>query len=119
MLFHKYQTWRKQKNIEKGYLEDRPISEEEQQSKLIKYDTPLSDYMDIVIIYGYAIIFGSNFVFTSFLFLLLIIIQIRVDAWKLCNINQRPFPEPANSIGAWHNIIQVISIFGAITILEY
>ena len=29
------------------------------------------------------------------------VIEIRTDAFKMCRIYQRPFAQPANSIGAW------------------
>jgi len=29
------------------------------------------------------------------------VIEIRTDAFKMCRIFQRPFAQPANSIGAW------------------
>ena len=115
MLLTKYKTWSEKRAIEKKYHEERVVSEEEWESKLSKYDTPLSDYMEVVILYGYVILFGSSFAFTPFLFLVLVAVEIRVDAWKLCNLTQRPYPEATNSIGAWLSIIQIMSIVGAIT----
>ena len=91
------------------------LSEQEKESNLEFYDTPLSDYMEVVISYGYVILFASSFPFTSSLFLIMIILEIRVDAWKLCVVSQRPFPEPASSIGVWLYIIQVMSVVGAVT----
>lgn len=37
------------------------------------------------------------------------VIELRTDAFKMCRIFQRPFAEPANSIGAWQVSISLLS----------
>ena len=115
LLMTKYNTWKENKAIVEKYGQLITVSEEERQAKLSKYDTPLSDYMEVVIAYGYVILFGACFPFTSILFLLLIVIEVRVDAWKLCTLTQRPFPEASNSIGVWITILEIMSVIGAMT----
>lgn len=115
MLMTKYSKYKENKAILEKFGEEKKLSNEEEQAKLGQYDTPLSDYMEVVIAYGYVILFGASFPLTATLFLVLIIVEIRVDAWKLCTVTQRPFPEATNSIGVWLYIIQVMSVVGAIT----
>lgn len=91
------------------------ISQEERESKLSTYETPLDDYMEVVIAYGYIVLFGVAFPFTPLLGLLLTVVELRVDAWKLCNLTRRPFPDIADSIGVWMKIMQTIAVIGCAT----
>jgi hypothetical protein len=88
------------------------LKNEEKQALLENYDKPLDDYMEIVIGFGYVILFGVAFPVVPILALVLAVIEIRVDAWKLCNLTRRPFPVQNNSIGIWHDIIQTVSFVG-------
>jgi len=88
------------------------LRKEEKQALLSEYDKPLDDYMEIVIGYGYAILFGAAFPLVPAMALILSVLEIRVDAWKLCNLTRRPFPVQNNSIGIWHEIIQTVSYVG-------
>lgn len=115
MIMTKIKVWREKKASEEKFGVELELSEEEKQAKLSDYDTPLNDYMEVVISYGYVILFGASFPLTAALFLVLIIVEIRVDAWKLCTLTRRPFPDTADSIGVWFFIIQVMSVVGAIT----
>ncbi|OMJ92465.1 hypothetical protein SteCoe_4807 [Stentor coeruleus] len=115
MIMTKIDVWREKRESEEKFGIEQELSEEEKQAKLCNYDTPLSDYMEVVISYGYVIIFGASFPLTAALFLVLIIVEIRVDAWKLCTLTRRPFPDTADSIGVWFYIIQIMSVVGAIT----
>ena len=71
--------------------------------------------MELVINFGYIVMFSSAFPMVPFLFLFYNIIEIRVDAFKLCNLNKRPYPSFANTIGYWKDILRFISLLGALT----
>ena len=88
------------------------LKREEKQALLESYDKPLDDYMEIIIGYGYVILFGVAFPIVPTLALILSVLEIRVDAWKLCNLTRRPFPVQNNSIGIWLDIIQTVSFIG-------
>ena len=100
-------------------LEGRHISENltppEEQAKLPDYETPLDDYMELIINYGYVVMFSVAFPLFPFVSFLLNILEVRVDAYKLCFLTKKPYPAPANSIGKWEVIIRTISIVGALT----
>ena len=87
----------------------------EMQAQLDPYDTPMEDYMEMLCQYGYIVLFSSVFPIVSFLALLEILIEIRVDAWKLCTLNRKPFPYRTDSIGIWHLIIVTVSYIGIAT----
>lgn len=88
---------------------------EEYEFNLSPYETPLDDYMEVIIGYGYVALFALSFPFSPLLALFLCVIELRVDAWKLCRVSRRIFPTQDNSIGVWLSIIQVISFIGAAT----
>jgi len=91
------------------------MSYTEEQSKHYQYETPMSDYMELVIQYGYVILFSSSFALTPLLAYILNLFEVRVDAFKLCYLTRRPYPQMAENIGIWYLIIQCIAWAGIIT----
>ncbi|OMJ67651.1 hypothetical protein SteCoe_35128 [Stentor coeruleus] len=85
------------------------------QSKYEPYENPIEDYMEMALQFGFIALFGSSFPLLPILAFIEIILEIRVDAWKLCNITRRPDPVQCGTIGIWKNIIVFITYFGAIT----
>ena len=61
-------------------LHNLTLSPEEYQIIFDEYDEPLDDYMEIVIGYGYLVLFGFAFPFTPLMALFLCVIELRVDA---------------------------------------
>ena len=100
----KWANYKERKEIEKQNNEDHQqrrldITPIEEEAKLAVYETPLDDYMELIINYGYVVMFSVAFPLFPFFSLLLNILEVRVDAFKLAHLSQRPFPAPANSIG--------------------
>ena len=60
-----------------------------------------ADYLELFLQFGYTFLFSSAYPMAAFWALLNNVIEMRTDAFKMCRIYQRPFAEPANSIGAW------------------
>lgn len=71
--------------------------------------------MEMVCQYGYVVMFSSAFPLISVLALVEILLEIRVDAWKLCHLTRRPFPQRAETIGIWYTILQIVSFMGITT----
>ena len=88
------------------------LNDIETESALNKYISPLHEYMSIIINYGYSLLFSTAFPLLSIFTLVLILIEIRVDAWKLCFMTRRPFPMQSNSIGIWVQITLALSVIG-------
>ena len=42
-------------------------------------------------------------------------IEIRVDAWKLCQVCRRPEPRSAEDIGTWQTILETITLCAVLT----
>ena len=87
----------------------------EKQGKLSDYESPLDDYMEMIIQFGYVALFGISFPIIGLFALIEITLEIRVDAWKLCKLTKRPEPQRAEDIGVWKSIIVIISYVGTIS----
>lgn len=91
------------------------ISSIENQASLASYEAPLDDYMEVVISYGYVILFSAAFPLVPLIAYICNSLELRIDAWKLCNLTRRPHPDVAGSIGMWGSIMRFICYAGAIT----
>lgn len=91
------------------------MSNVEEEAKLGDYDTPLADVMEIMITFGYVILFSASFPLLPMLAVIVIAFELRVDAWKLCYLTKRPYPEESKGIGLWYDILQVMSFLGVMT----
>ena len=99
--------------LKRAKLNNKDLTEEEIEVLKSTYDNPLDDYMEMVISYGYIVLFGVAFPFVPVMALFLALVEVRVDAWKLCHLTRRPFPARDNSIGIWIHIIEAVSYIGA------
>jgi anoctamin-8 len=120
-LMSKIKNWSEERRMQKK-RERHPdrvyrteMTDTEAQSKLGAYETPMSDYMEMVIQYGYVALFSAAFTLAPLLAYILNLFEIRVDAWKMCYLTRRPFPKRAQDIGIWFSIIQCIAYAGIIT----
>mmetsp|Transcript_245 Transcript_245/g.266 ORF Transcript_245/g.266 Transcript_245/m.266 type:complete len:770 (-) Transcript_245:224-2533(-) len=118
-------SWLDKRAEEKGIAEQKKkednnlIREEmfpsEANAKLEPYEGTLEDYLELVIQFGFVILFCSAFPLTPLFALLNNIYEIRIDAFKLCWLSQRPIPLRAEDIGTWSGIVKVMSILGVVT----
>jgi hypothetical protein len=132
----------KQQNEAKGVDPDE-ITDVERQYILDEYHVilgPFTDYASLIIQFGYATMFiaayplatfmsfVSNYVrkcFSCLLFLscliwslvlaLLLPLELRVDAWRLCQQCRRPEPRSVEDIGTWYTILEIVS-FAAVLV---
>lgn len=119
--FFKYRMWNEERNIAKKMKQNPTLitrtemTYTEFQSKLSPYETPMWDYMELVIQYGYVILFSAAFTLAPLLAFALNLFEIRVDAYKYSYLVRRPFPQPQENIGIWFVIIQAIAYSGIVT----
>jgi hypothetical protein len=108
-----------EKKIEKALETDKTLRafmyQVEQESKLEVYESPLDDYMEMVIQFGYVALFGASLPLVATLAFIEILLEIRVDAWKLSNLTRRPNPNRASDIGVWRSIIVTVAYAGVFT----
>jgi len=73
------------------------------------------DYLEMVVQFGYATLFSAAFLFAPLLACINNYVEIRVDAWKITSLCQRPLPKPAEDIGSWQTVMQIMGTAAVIT----
>ncbi|KAL5475674.1 hypothetical protein EMCRGX_G025519 [Ephydatia muelleri] len=74
-----------------------------------------SEYLELVIQYGFVTIFVAAFPLAPLFALLNNWIEIRLDAYKFCTLLRRPVAERAQDIGSWYAILDVVSKLSVVT----
>jgi hypothetical protein len=59
------------------------------------------DYSEMAIQFGYTTMFVAAFPLATVMAFVNNYVEIRVDAWKLCQVCRRPEPRSAEDIGTW------------------
>lgn len=65
--------------------------------------------------FGYVVLFASISPFASIAALINNIIEIRIDAYKLCCVYRRPFAKRAKNTGAWLLAFESLLVMSIIT----
>jgi hypothetical protein len=83
------------------------------QAKLDQYHaTDLNnDILDVILPMCFVIFFGMVFPLSVPLLLIVVLSQVRCDAWKLTHLFQRPYPALAKSLGVFDTFLEVCGIF--------
>jgi hypothetical protein len=83
----------------------------ETQAKLVPYESneAFEDYNELAIQFGFHNLFVVAFPLTPLLALVNNMVEVHVDAAKLCFGCRRPFPHPAKSIGVWFYIFRFMT----------
>jgi len=87
----------------------------ENQYILSPYDTPFDDYLEIALQFGYVTLFVAAFPLAPLLALLNNMIELWVDAQKICKMSRRPNLPRAQDIGTWLSIFTYVAYIGVIT----
>merc|ERR1719261_786837 len=69
----------------------------------------------MILQFGYATMFVTAFPLAPLLAVLNNFVEIRVDAYKLLSVTQRPSPKGAEDIGTWQYILELMSTASVIT----
>jgi len=67
----------------------------------IFFQSTFQDYLELYLQFGYVFLFSAVYPLAAFWAVVNNVIEMRTDAFKLCNLHQRPFVQTASSIGAW------------------
>ncbi|XP_055333125.1 anoctamin-10-like [Paramacrobiotus metropolitanus] len=123
----RYQKWQLQRELRKenkkreirGENEDANFTVFRDQA-IIENDQPIykgtfDDYLELFLQFGYAFMFSSAFPVAPLFALLNNVVEIRGDGFKLCNIMQRPFARPGNSIGPWQLAFELMGFAAVVT----
>ncbi|TMW55806.1 hypothetical protein Poli38472_008454 [Pythium oligandrum] len=74
------------------------------------YEGVMFDYAQVVIPMGFVAWFGVLAPLGVLLAWSVAVLQIRVDAYRLCYRTQRPFPAQTKSIGSWMTYLRVLCL---------
>lgn len=85
-----------------------------EQAELDVYDQ-YDDYMEIVIQFGYIILFASAYPLASWIAILANWVEVRADMWKLTRVCQRPRPYRTDGLGMWKNLLAGLILMSALT----
>ncbi|ULT93425.1 hypothetical protein L3Y34_003129 [Caenorhabditis briggsae] len=88
------------------------LTQAELESVMSVYARPLDDFLEMFIQFGYVLLFSPAFPLAAVCALINNLIEIRVDAFKLCNTVQRPFGRRVKDIGAWQKSMELLGILG-------
>jgi hypothetical protein len=94
------------------------MSEVEKSFMLERFDPLLStfyDYANMATQYGFMTMFVAAFPLTAALAFVNNFVELRVNAWRLCQLYQRPHPRSAEDIGTWFIVFEVISVAAVFT----
>jgi hypothetical protein len=89
------------------------LSEVERIFAMPVYDVMLGtfdDYAEMIIQFGYTTMFVAGFPLAPLMSIVNNYVEIRVDAWKLCQLCRRPEPRSCEDIGTWYSILEIISM---------
>jgi len=70
------------------------------------------DYIEMVVTFGYIVIFASVYVFGATLIFVFIVVESRSDIFKLETTLRRPIPEKVHHIGPWLYLLEFLSMLG-------
>ncbi|XP_055550170.1 anoctamin-10 isoform X2 [Wyeomyia smithii] len=94
--------------------DDYRILRNKKESILDEYNT-YDDYLELYIQFGYMVLFSSVAPMTSFWAILNNVIEIRLDAYKLCSFFKRPFARRTKNIGAWQLAFETLAVISIMT----
>jgi len=99
-------------------LADRALTPPEVEAALEEYDVmigPFDDYAELVIIFGFGVLFVAAFPLAPLMASVNSYVEIRVDGWRISQRHRRPWPRGAEDIGTWGTIIELLSYLSVIT----
>lgn len=95
--------------------EDDPrVVQNRKEAILEEYNT-YDDYLELYIQFGYVVLFSSVAPLTAFWAILNNVIEIRLDAYKLCSFFKRPFARRTKNIGAWQLAFETLAVISILT----
>lgn len=105
----------KAKEQKKEVLE---VSEVEKAFQLKEYHVMLGtfeDYAEMAIQFGYTTMFVAAYPLATVMSFVNNYVELRIDAWKLCQLSRRPEPRSAEDIGSWQAILEIMTFFAVLT----
>lgn len=87
------------------------------EQRSLSYDGTIDDFAEIIIQYGYLVLFGVAFPPAAIISLLNNLIELRTDSYKILAFHKRPPVAISPNIGRWLPIIRFLSNLSTVTIV--
>lgn len=97
------------------HMTDQEVSIPEKEYIQEQYERTFSDYDEIVVQFGYVLLFVISFPAAPFLALLGNLLEFRIDALKMLQLTRRPYPRSVENIGAWFLALNVVNYLSSVT----
>ncbi|XP_071847241.1 anoctamin-7-like isoform X4 [Apostichopus japonicus] len=116
-LIRRYKCWGKNKvgdiDAESVNAQGQFIQKEYMKPQLGNFT--LGEYNEKVILYGFLMVFSSALPIAPLIALLIIMVDLGIDARRLVWFNRRPVALIACNIGMWYSILEFLNYVGVIT----
>lgn len=93
---------------------DRIVSQAWIESQRPAYNN-FSEFAMLTIQFAYVALFSLSFPLAPAIVMVKNLIDIRVGAWKLCRLSQRPVATKASGIGIWVKMLEVVSFLSILS----
>eukprot|EP01012_Entosiphon_sulcatum_P002446 TRINITY_DN10513_c0_g1_i1.p1 TRINITY_DN10513_c0_g1~~TRINITY_DN10513_c0_g1_i1.p1 ORF type:complete len:703 (+),score=191.94 TRINITY_DN10513_c0_g1_i1:191-2299(+) len=111
------------KNRARNFLDTRhdrdtlkaKMTELDRQANLEPFINSIEEYLEVVIQFGYLVMFSSAFSWGAVLCLIYNLVEIRLDASKFVTYLQRPPCAAVSSVGVWQDILKLLTLCGIVT----
>lgn len=102
----------RRKPEDRARVDASPLEAERFETELLldTYEGTFDDYSEIVLQMGLVSMFTLGWYVVPSLAILEVLLQIRVDAYKLTVQTQRPDPMPAESVGSWGLLMESMGL---------
>ncbi|KAI1890080.1 hypothetical protein AGOR_G00169530 [Albula goreensis] len=101
---------------EKKLQEDDPeVDHLRSQSALPTFPGLFSEYIELLVQYGYLSLFSCVYPLTAVLLLLNNVTEIRTDAFKICRLFRKPFSAPVANMGVWQAAFEILGFVSVIS----
>lgn len=94
---------------------DSQLDQEGYGSAALAFDGTIDEYLELVTTFGFLVLWSPTFPAAGVLSFLCALFEIYVDQYKLKHIHRRPLPQPANDIGVWQSIFNIMAIMAILT----
>ncbi|XP_076125714.1 anoctamin-10 [Alosa pseudoharengus] len=85
------------------------------QSNLPTFPGLFSEYIELLVQFGYLSLFSCVYPLTALFLLLNNLTELRTDAFKLCKLFRKPFHPPTASIGVWQVAFEVLGFMSVMS----
>ncbi|XP_012688571.2 anoctamin-10 [Clupea harengus] len=85
------------------------------QSNLPPFPGLFSEYIELLVQFGYLSLFSCVYPLTALLLLLNNLTELRTDAYKICKLFRKPFAPPTAGIGVWQAAFEILGFLSVMS----